>query len=125
MYNYHTLLEDLQERLNILRSLPVCSIVFNKKAEIIEINKAASDFLRIKNIEEYASLKLPLEAGIKFRDITERLSAGETVRNEKFELKRASNTILTVSLNVSLLYGLKDVFVFQFTEIQMPAATEN
>ena len=118
MYNYRTLLDDLQEMLNILRSLPTSTIVFNKKAEIIDINKAASDFLKIEDIEDYTSQKLKLEIDTKFNNIIERLINGETVYNEKFEFKCADNSLIYVNLDVSLLCEFKDVFIFQFKQVK-------
>ena len=124
MYNYRTILDDLQEMLNILRSLPTSTIVFNKKAEIIDINKAASDFLKIEDIEDYTSQKLKLEIDTKFNNIIERLINGETVYNEKFEFKCTDRSLVLVNLNAFLFYGLKDVFIFQFSETSMTALIE-
>jgi len=125
MYNYSTLLDDLQEMLNILRSLSTSTIVFNKKAEIIDINKAASDFLKIEDIEDYTSQKLKLEIDTKFNSIIERLINGETVYDEKFEFKCTDRSLVLVNLNASLFYGLKDVFIFQFSETSMITLIEN
>lgn len=118
MYNYFTLLDDLQDTLIFLRSLPVCTIVFNKNADIIDINNAASDFLKIRNIKEYTSRKLKLEVDSQFHTITEGLQKGETTGNVMFEFKRPDHSSVSVHLNASLFYGLKDVFIFQFSEIE-------
>jgi hypothetical protein len=117
MYNYFTLLDDLQQTLNTLRSIQTCTIVFNHKAELIDINKAASDFLKIENIEDYRSRKLKLEIDSQFYKITEDLKNGKPARNEKFGFKRPDNSLVFVNLKTSLFYGLKDVFIFQFSEI--------
>jgi len=125
MYNYRTLLDDLQEMLTIIKSLSTSCIIFNRKAEIIDINKAASDFLKIGNTEDYIGQKRKLGIDPKFYGIINRLLNGETVLNEKFEFKRADNTVVLVNLNASLLYGLKDVFIFQFSEVSIRASSEN
>ena len=117
MFNYRTILDDLQEMMNYLRSLPTYSIVFNKRAEILDINETASNFLRIEDMEAYTSQKLKLEIDNKFYSIIERLINGEIVHDEKFVFKRADESFVIVNLNASLCCGLKDLFIFQFSEI--------
>ncbi len=117
MYNYFAILDNLQEELNMLRYSPTCAIVFDKNAEIIDINKAASDFFKIKNIEDYTSRKLKLEIDNQFYKITEDLKIKKILCNEKFKFKLADKNSEFVNLKISLFYGLKDMYLFQFSGI--------
>ena len=117
MHNYFTLLNDLEETLSILRSLPVCIIVFNKNGEIIDINRAASKLLKINNVDAYTCRKLKLELDNQFYTITKNLQNKEKICDVKFRFKRPDNSFVDVNLNSTLLLGLKDMFIFQFSEI--------
>ena len=114
MYNYFTLLDNLQEMLSAINSLSGCCIVFNKKSEIIDMNNAAANFLNIKNIDDYTSNKLKLDIDKEFYNIIERVLNGEKVYNVKFSFKCIDSNSVSVYLKVTLFYGLKDVFIFQF-----------
>jgi len=114
MHNYFTLLDNLQEMLSTINSVSDCCIVFNKKSEIIEMNNAAANFLKIKNIEDYRSKKIKLDIDKEFYNIIERVLKGEKVHNVKFSFKCIENNSVSVNLKVTLFYGLKDVFIFQF-----------
>lgn len=116
-YNYFTLLDDLHETMSVLMSLPVCVIIFNKKAEIIKINKAATDILRIENINDYTSGNHNLEISDHFHSITTDLQMGRPTISSKFEFKRPDSSSILVDLHASLFYDLKDLFVFQFSQI--------
>lgn len=116
-YNYLTLLNELQRTLDLLSSSSTCSIVFNSKAEIIEINKPASDLLKIENIDDYKNRKMSLDIDSEFYNIIENLMNGSIICDEKFKFKCADDSIVFVNLNASLYCKLKDVFIFQFNEI--------
>ena len=116
MINYFTLLDNLQEMLQSLKSISTCSIVFNQKSNIIDMNQSAADFLKIKNIEDYTSGKLKIDIDKEFYNITERVIKGEIITNEKFNFKTIDENLLSVNLKVTLFYGLKDIFIFQFSE---------
>lgn len=117
MYNYFALFDNLEETLSVLRSLPICTVVFNKNGEIIDINRAASKLLKINNVEAYTCRELKLELDNQFYTITKNLQNGEKICNVKFKFKRPDNSFVYVNLNSTLLLGLKDLFIFQFSEI--------
>ena len=125
MYNFLTLLDDYQVTLNILKSLSTCCVVFNQNGYLIEINKPATDLLKIKNVEEYSNQKLKLELNHKFYRIVEKLKNGKTVCDKKFELKCADNSKVIVNLKASLFCNFNDRFIFQFSEIKPKAFIEN
>jgi len=124
-YNYLTLLTELQRTLDLLSSSPTCSIVFNSKAEIIEMNKPASDLLKIKNIDDYKNRKMSLDVDSEFYKIIGNLMNGSIVCDERFKFKCVDNSIVYVNLNASLYCKLKDVFIFQFNEIISPELIES
>ena len=124
-YNYLTLLTELQRTLDLLSNSPTCSIVLNSKAEIIEINKPASDLLKIKNIDDYKNRKMSLDVDSEFYKIIGNLMNGSIVCDERFKFKCADNSIVSVNLNASLYCKLKDVFIFQFNEIMSQELIES
>jgi len=119
MCNYFTFLDELQTTLSIFKSLPVCCIVLNENAELIDINKPASDLLKIKDIECYTRKERKLEMSNLFSSIIQDILAGKTICNEKFEFRCVDNSLIYVNLNVSLFCEFKDVFIFQFTQIML------
>ena len=116
MYNYLTFLDDLQVNLNMFKSLPTSCIVFNGNGELIDINKAASDLLKIKDVECYTIRKQTLEISTFFNNIIKDIQNGKIIHNEKYELRCVDNTLKTINLSVSLFCEFKDVFIFQFTQ---------
>lgn len=116
MYNYFTLLDDLQEMMTLFKSLPVCTIIFNKNAEIIDMNQAASDFLKITYPMDGIVKRMKIEMDEQFYDITSRLKNGEIFSSVRFRFILTEHKSVIVRLNPSLFCGLKDLFVFQFSE---------
>jgi len=125
MYNFLTLLDDYHETINILNSLSTCCVVFNQKTNTIEINKPASDLLKIKNAEDYACQKRILELNPKIYKIIEKLKSGKLVSDKKIEFKCSDNSFVNVNLNASLFCNLNDVYIFQFSEIKPKTFIEN
>jgi PAS domain-containing protein len=117
MYNYLTFLDDLQVTLNMFKSLPTCCIVFNGNGELIDINKPASDLLKIKDVECYTKRKQTLEICTLYSSIIQDILNGKAINNKVFEFRCADNSLVYVNLKVSLFCEFKDVFIFQFTQI--------
>lgn len=116
MYNYFTLLDDLQEMLALFKSLPACTIVFNENAEIIDMNQAASDFLNISYPIDGIVKRIKIEMDEQFYEITSRLKNGEMFSSVRYKFILPDHKSVLVRLSPSLLCGLKDLFVFQFSE---------
>ncbi len=116
MYNYFTLLDDLQEMLALFKSLPACTIVFNEKAEVIDMNQAASDFLNITYPIDGIVKRIKIEMDEQFYEITSRLKNGEIFSSVRYKFILPDHESVLVRLSPSLLCGLKDLFVFQFSE---------
>jgi len=53
MYKYLPIVENVREMMVMLKSLPTCTIVFDSNSKIVNINKAALDFLKINLIDDY------------------------------------------------------------------------
>jgi len=122
MYTYLTLIEDMKEMVVMLNSLPTCTIVFDSKARLLDMNKLASDFLGIKNREDYINRKLKIKTDyIYIQKLIEELKTGRTICNECLKFKRINKSEVYVGFSASMLYGPKSVFLFQFFE--MPAST--
>ena len=125
MFIYFTILDELQEILQMLRSMSTCCIVFNKKAEVIHINKAAAKFLKVENMEDSAHRKLKLVLDTQFNSIILDSLNGITLSDVEFQLRRVDDSLVNVNLKVSLYHKLKDVFIFQFSELKPVASTAN
>jgi hypothetical protein len=115
MFNYFTLLDDLNEMLVMCRSSPTCCIILNRHVELIDMNKPACDLLKIENAECYIARERTLEMNILFGCIIQDFQNGKTIFKERF--KCANGNSIFVDLEVGLFFNLKDVFVFQFTQI--------
>jgi len=125
MYNYFTLFDELQEILQMLRSRSTCCIVFNKAAEVIHINKAAADFLKIEDVDDPENRKLKLVLNSQFNTIILDSLNGITVSDAEFQLKRADDSLVNVNLKVFLYPKLKYMFIFQFSAINSMDLTKN
>jgi len=90
-------------------------IFLNQDCEIININIAASKMLKVKTLGHYTSMKLKLYPD--FHPIMLDLLNGKTVSDVRLSLKCMDNNSVHVNLKASLFYGIDDLFIFQFTEI--------
>lgn len=117
MFNYNTLLDELQETISVLKAIPNCCIIFNHKAEVIEINKHASKLLKINNIENFNLKQHRLVIEKEFLNVTESILNGKIISDEIFHFNCEDNQILTVKLKATKLVRLRDVFIFEFYEI--------
>jgi len=118
MYNYFTLLDELQEILEIFNSMTICGIAFNKTGELLLINQVAADFLEIENKEDPSNLKLSLVPNSQFYNSSFELTNAKVMCDVKLQIKRANGGLVNVNLNVLLFYMLNDVFIFQFSEME-------
>jgi DNA-binding CsgD family transcriptional regulator len=119
MYKYLTLIDDMTEMLVMMSSLPTCTIVFDKNAELLDINQLASDFLQIKNWTDYLNGKVRINTDYFYLQKTiEELKTGKTISNENLKFMRADNSIVQVKFNACMLYGAKSIFLFQFFEVK-------
>jgi len=123
MYNYLTLLNDLEETLSMLMLSPVCCIVLNRNAELIDINKPACDLLKIENVEDYIKKERIFEMDALFCRIIHNFLNGKKTFIEKFQCDNGS--YIFVYLRIELFFNLKDVFIFQFTQITHIESTDN
>jgi len=120
MYTYLTLIEDIKEMVVMINSLPTCTIVFDNNAELLDMNKLASDFLGITNRDDYLSGKLKLETDYGYiLKLIEELKTGKNIYNERLKFERVDKSEVCVGFSASMLYGSKSVFLFQFFEVPL------
>jgi len=123
MYKYLTLIENIKEVLVMMNSLPTCTILFDSKGGLVDMNKLASDFLLISNMEDYLKKKFRINTDYFYlQSVIAELKAGKTISKGKLKFQRQDDSVVCVEFNASMLYGPQKVFIFQFFEI---SPTEN
>jgi sensor histidine kinase regulating citrate/malate metabolism len=125
MYNYFTLLDELQEILKRLNSITTCCIIFNTRGKVLLINQAAAIFLKIDNMEDISNRDMKLVQDFQFNNIMLELINGKAVGDVKLQLKHTNGSLVNVNLKVSLFHILNDVFIFQFSEMEPVVFREN
>lgn len=118
MLGYFSLLDELQETLSAIKRSIMCTIIFKQDAEIVDINNAASDFLKLHKVEYSIGEKFLNHNEKQFLDIVIQLQNEQKIRDIQFEFTRLDNSSVFVVLQPALLLGLKDLFIFQFAEIK-------
>jgi len=53
MYKYLSITENLQEMMVMLKSLPAYTLVFDKKGNLVDLNRPAQQLLKISNVQEF------------------------------------------------------------------------
>jgi hypothetical protein len=118
MYKYLSIAENLKEMMLMLKSLPACTLVFDKRSNLVDLNKPALQLLRINNAQEFNAKRdevFPTNDYIK--TIIKELKKGNTVRHAKTLLKYANDGHTVVELCACMVNGLQELFVFQLFEI--------
>jgi hypothetical protein len=123
MRNYLTFLDDLQEILNMIKTLPVCCIIYNKSAELIDINEPACNLLKIINVNLNIEKEQKLEINTLFRVIIQELLNGKTICNEKIEFKCADNN--SIFVNVTMFCQFSDMYIFNLLPIATVDLVDN
>ena len=109
----------------MLHNLPTCCIVINRNAEIMEINKAASDLLKVKSLGFYTNRRLESLLGIRFNIIMQDLLNGEIIKDEEVQFKCIDDSLVNVQLKTSLFPGMDDMFLIEFTKIKSNPIVES
>jgi|ERR1035437_8180362 DNA-binding CsgD family transcriptional regulator len=117
MYKYLPITSNISEMLVAITSLPTCTIVFDAKADLVDMNLLASNFLQIKDKEAYLNklLKINIDYVI-LENALNKLIKGKAVFNETICIGRADGSNANVKFSASMLYGSKRIFLFQFYE---------
>jgi len=118
MYKYLPLTENVQEMMVMLKSLPTCTIVFDSKSQVVDINKAALDFLKINSVDDFRIKRWGiLNDCDNLKEIIQRLKTGKTIHNKSVTLRYPDYASASVSFSACMLNGARNIFIFQFFEI--------
>jgi len=118
MYKYLSITENLKEMMVMLKSLPANTLVFDKKGNLVDLNRPAQQLLKISNVQEfYAVQDKFFPANDYIKTIIRELKRGNTVRNAKTLLKCADDCQAIVELCACMINGCQDLFLFQLFEI--------
>lgn len=117
MLDYVNMLDELQKTQNALKRSVRCTIFFNQNEEIVDANNKATEFLKRNKVEYSIGNKFMNLNEKQFQYIVTQLQKGQHIHNIQFEFTRLDNSSVSVVLQAALLLGLKDLYVFQFTEM--------
>jgi len=120
MYKKISISSTLQEMMIPLKSLPVCAVVFDKYAQLIDLNQPALNFLKLKTIDEYKAKRLKVLTDCNYLvSIIKELQTGRIIQNEIYELKYPDSNSVVISFSACMLNGLSEVYLFQFFELSV------
>jgi len=120
MYKKISISSTLQEMMIPLKSLPVCAVVFDKYAQLIDLNQPALNFLKLKTIDEYKAKRLKVLTDCNYLvSIIQELQTGRIIQNEIYELKYPDSNSVVISFSACMLNGLSEVYLFQFFELSV------
>lgn len=120
MYKYLSIGENLKEMMLMLKSLPAYTLVFDKRGNLVDLNRPALQLLRINNIQEFnAKRNEVFPTGDYIKSIIRELKKGNTVRYAKTLLKYANGGHVVVELCACMVNGKQELFVFQLFEISL------
>jgi len=120
MYKKISISSTLQEMMIPLKSLPVCAVVFDKYAQLIDLNQPALNFLKLKSIDEYKAKRLKVLTDCNYLvSIIKELQTGRIIQNEIYELKYPDSNSVVISFSACMLNGLSEVYLFQFFELSV------
>lgn len=102
----------------MLKSLPASTIVFDRNANIVDINQPALDFLQAKSIHSFRLKRWgALNDCDCLRKIISELVKGRGLRDKIIQLNCPDAGFITVNISASMLAGLSKIFIFQFFEL--------
>ena len=120
MYKKISISSTLQEMMIPLKSLPVCAVVFDKYAQLIDLKQPALNFLKLKTIDEYKAKRLKVLTDCNYLvSIIQELQTGRIIQNEIYELKYPDSNSVVISFSACMLNGLSEVYLFQFFELSV------
>jgi len=125
MYKYLPITSNLQEMMVMLKSLPACTLVFDKHSNLVDINQPALRLFKTDNIQvfnERLNEIFPTHEYIK--TIIQELKHGKTVRYARTIIKNADKSLAAVELCACMINGGSDLFLFQLFEM-FPFKAEN
>jgi DNA-binding CsgD family transcriptional regulator len=126
MYKYLPITSNISEMLVAITSLPTCTLVFDSKADLVDMNLLAANFLKIKDKEAYLNKRLKIDVDyVHLQYMLSKLIKGKSVVNETICIRRTDGSNANVKFSGSMLYGVKKIFLFQFYEIMASIDARN
>lgn len=117
MYKYHPITGNISEILVAVGSLPICTIVFDSKADLVGMNQLASNFLQIKNREDYLNGTFKIETDYqRLKVVISKLKRERITFNKTIRIKRVDGNHVDVRFNACMISGKQCFFLFQFSE---------
>jgi len=118
MYKYLSITQDLQEMMIMLKSLPACTLVFDEKNRLVDMNIQAMKLLKINDISEIQGQECKLFIMSNYlKNIIRELKKGTLIHHAKMTVKCSDNSMVFVDFSACMLNGAEDLFIFQLFEI--------
>jgi len=118
MYKYLTITSNMQEMMIMLKSLPVCTTIFDKDARLIDLNQSAINFLKINTIDDYKTKRLKVLNDCNYLlSIIQELKTGRIISNKIYQVKSPDSNLSVINFSACMLNGKSDFFLFQFFEL--------
>jgi DNA-binding CsgD family transcriptional regulator len=126
MYKQLPITSNISEMLVSVKSLPTCTIIFDTKADLVDMNKLASDFLKIDNVDDYLNKRSILDVDyLKLSKVIQKLKKGNLIFDEIIRINREDGKSIDVVFNACMLYGSQKVFLFQFFKVASPINSDS
>jgi len=118
MYKQISITSNVQEMMILMKSLPVCTAIYDKDARLIDINQSALNYLKIKAIDDYKTKRLKVLNDCNYLlSIIQELKTGRIIRNKIYQVKSPDSNVSVINFSASMLNGKSDLFLFQFFEL--------
>jgi DNA-binding CsgD family transcriptional regulator len=120
MFKYLSITTNLQEMMIMLKSLPTCTIVLDKKCKIVEINQSALVFLNVRSKDDYRVKRIGvLNDPTYMKKILNELIRGRVIRDKTHFVDCANGQFRVVNFSACMIEGLSKMFIFQFFELEI------
>lgn len=107
-----------QNEMMMFNSLPISTIILDNESNLLKINQAAQEFLKIDNAECYYGKELKFVTDyIYLSKIIEEIQCGKTITNKKVLIRKFDDNISIVDFFACSLQSADNAFLFQFVEL--------
>ena len=118
MYKYLPITFNVQELMVMMKSLPVCTTIFDKNGRLIDFNQPSKNFLNIKMLGDFRTKRLTVLNDYNYLvSIIHELKTGKIFKNKLYQVKYPDSNSVVVCFSACMLNGLSDIFLFQFFEL--------
>jgi len=117
MYKYIPLIADMKEMMVMMNSLPMCTVIFDRNAGLVDMNFLAEKLLKVDNKEDYINNKLRIVTNYPYlHNLINELKKGNIISKVNLCFLSANGDNVYVECNATVLYGSRKIFLFQFYE---------